>query len=69
MTDTTTPSNANPPRRRSPPRRIEVAGIETLSPAMRRITFSGPELAGFGPPMPLPAASRAEVFADHDYGE
>ncbi|WP_280154230.1 siderophore-interacting protein [Piscinibacter sp. XHJ-5] len=48
MTESTTPT----PRRRSPPRRITVRRIQTLSPAMRRITFGGPDLAGFGPPAP-----------------
>jgi NADPH-dependent ferric siderophore reductase len=50
MTDTTAASPA--PRRRSPPRRITVQRMQTLSPAMRRITFTGTDLAAFGPPAP-----------------
>ena len=38
---------ADKPRRRSPPRRIEVSRVETLSPLMRRVTFGGADLAGF----------------------
>ncbi|HEX6706372.1 MAG TPA: siderophore-interacting protein [Albitalea sp.] len=47
-----TASESPAPRRRSPPRRITVQQVRTLSPAMRRITFAGAELAGFGPPAP-----------------
>ena len=35
------------PRKRRPPRRVEVTQVHTLSPAMRRITFAGTELQGF----------------------
>ena len=40
------------PRKRRPPRRVEVTRIEVLSPAMRRITLHGAELAGFEPTAP-----------------
>jgi NADPH-dependent ferric siderophore reductase len=40
------------PKRRPTPRRIAVTRVQTLSPAMRRVTFHGPDLAGFGPPAP-----------------
>lgn len=51
MSDPSPPSPPASPRRRGPPRRITVQRIDTLSPAMRRITFTG-ELSGFGPPAP-----------------
>jgi NADPH-dependent ferric siderophore reductase len=35
------------PRGRAPPRRVMVGCVRHLSPAMRRVTFIGPELAGF----------------------
>ncbi|MGH6640854.1 MAG: siderophore-interacting protein [Polaromonas sp.] len=37
----------NAPRKRRPPRRVEVSRVQTLSPAMRRITLAGAELQGF----------------------
>lgn len=40
-----TPENA--PRKRRPPRRVEVSRVQVLSPAMRRITLAGAELQGF----------------------
>ena len=40
-----TPDNA--PRKRRPPRRVQVSRVQLLSPAMRRITFTGAELEGF----------------------
>ena len=40
-------SPASPPRKRRPPRRVEVSRVQILSPAMRRITLHGTELAGF----------------------
>ncbi len=45
----TTTSTAPSPRKRKPrtPRRISVAGVQRLSPRVRRITFEGQELAGF----------------------
>ena len=45
-----TPLTAPPdgPRRKPNPRRIEVLRLQTLSPHMVRITFTGPELATFG---------------------
>ena len=50
-------SAANPvseaaPRKRRPPRRVEVSRIDVLSPAMRRITLKGAELEGFAPAGP-----------------
>lgn len=39
------PNNA--PRRRGPPRRIEVTSIEQLSPLMKRIGFGGADLQSF----------------------
>lgn len=50
MTDPAAPAAG--PRRRPTPRRITVTRVQTLSPAVRRITFHGPNLAGFGPPAP-----------------
>lgn len=35
------------PRKRRPPRRVEVSRVQILSPAMRRITLKGAELQGF----------------------
>ena len=35
------------PRKRRPPRRVEVSRVQILSPAMRRITLTGAELQGF----------------------
>ena len=46
------PEAAPAPRKRRPPRRVEVSRIEILSPAMRRITLTGAELDGFAPPGP-----------------
>ncbi|MDB5965987.1 MAG: FAD-binding 9, siderophore-interacting [Polaromonas sp.] len=44
--------SALPPRKRRPPRRVEVTRVQVLSPAMRRITFRGAELEGFAPEAP-----------------
>ncbi|MFC5520696.1 siderophore-interacting protein [Polaromonas jejuensis] len=48
-TPDTSPSTdiAPPPRKRRPPRRVEVTRVQTLSPLMRRITLQGAELEGF----------------------
>jgi NADPH-dependent ferric siderophore reductase len=35
------------PRKRRPPRRVQVTRVQTLSPLMRRITLRGAELEGF----------------------
>lgn len=35
------------PRKRRPPRRVQVSRVQVLSPLMRRITLQGSELAGF----------------------
>lgn len=45
-------ASAPAPRKRRPPRRVEVSRIEVLSPAMRRITLTGAELEGFAPAGP-----------------
>lgn len=54
MTQSTPDSSAStpPPRQRRPPRRVQVSAVQTLSPAMRRVTFTGPELEGFLPVLP-----------------
>lgn len=49
---TTPETSAPPPRKRRPPRRVEVTNVQVLSPAMRRITFKGTELEGFAPELP-----------------
>ena len=48
-TDTPDLQGAPPaaPRKRRPPRRVEVSRVQVLSPAMRRITLTGAELQGF----------------------
>ncbi|MDB5930677.1 MAG: FAD-binding 9, siderophore-interacting [Polaromonas sp.] len=46
------PATAAPetaPRKRRPPRRVQVSQVQVLSPAMRRITLKGEELQGFEP--------------------
>lgn len=54
-------SEASPaPRKRSAPRRVQVARVQVLSPAMRRVTLAGPELAGF--PEHLPASYIKLIF-------
>jgi NADPH-dependent ferric siderophore reductase len=61
VSDTPKPVAAdNAPRRRSPPRRVEVRRVQVLSPTMRRITLTGPELASFV--VPLPASYIKLVF-------
>lgn len=46
--DSSIPASAEKaPRKRRPPRRVEVSRVQVLSPAMRRITLSGAELQGF----------------------
>jgi NADPH-dependent ferric siderophore reductase len=50
------------PRKRTPPRLVDVARIEVLSPVMRRITLAGPALAGFQ--VPLPAAYIKLIFPE-----
>lgn len=54
---TTTPTAApevaaTAPRKRRPPRRVEVTKVHKLSPAMLRITLQGAELEGFAPETP-----------------
>ncbi|MES2415300.1 MAG: siderophore-interacting protein [Pseudomonadota bacterium] len=51
-TPDTATSTTPAPRKRRPPRRVEVTNVQTLSPAMRRITFKGEELEGFEPEAP-----------------
>jgi NADPH-dependent ferric siderophore reductase len=50
--ETTSESSAPAPRKRRPPRRVEVTQIRKLSPAMLRITLQGAELEGFAPEAP-----------------
>jgi NADPH-dependent ferric siderophore reductase len=45
--------------RKTPPRMIEVLATQTISPRLRRITFGGPQLAGFGPSFP---AAHIKLF-------
>jgi NADPH-dependent ferric siderophore reductase len=47
----TSPSST-PGRRKPILRPVKVRGIEDLSPRMRRVTFAGDSLEGFGPPKP-----------------
>jgi len=42
-----TPTPDTAPRKRRPPRRVQVSRVQVLSPAMRRITLTGAELEGF----------------------
>jgi NADPH-dependent ferric siderophore reductase len=42
-----TPAPDNAPRKRRPPRRVQVSRVQVLSPVMRRITLTGAELEGF----------------------
>ena len=51
-TDTTATALDAAPRKRRPPRRVEVSHVQVLSPAMRRITLRGDELEGFEPTAP-----------------
>ena len=39
--------DTGPPRRKPIPRLVEVARCVQLTPHMRRITFTGPDLSGF----------------------
>jgi NADPH-dependent ferric siderophore reductase len=48
----TAPSTGRPPRRRGPPRRTTVQGVEQVTPKLIRLTVAGDELDGFGPPKP-----------------
>jgi len=45
----TIPTKARP---KSPIRRVVVEHVERVTPLLRRITLTGPELEGFGPPRP-----------------
>lgn len=47
QTAAATPPPDNAPRKRRPPRRVQVSRVQVLSPAMRRITLTGAELEGF----------------------
>ena len=62
MTDQQQSPEAPRRRRGGVPRRVEVARVETLSPAMRRITLKGEALAGF--PDFLPAAYIKLTFPE-----
>ena len=47
MTSSTPITPASGPRKRPPPRVVEVQGIAQLTPRMVRITLGGEQLAGF----------------------
>ena len=47
-----TEASSPAPRKRRPPRRVEVSRVHKLSPAMQRITLQGTELEGFAPETP-----------------
>ena len=50
MSEVTSPGGSKRPR--SPIRKVTVAEVARLTPALTRVTFAGSELAGFGPPRP-----------------
>ena len=56
------PAPENAPRKRRPPRRVEVSRVEVLSPAMRRITLKGAELEGFE--VSTPASYMKLIFPE-----
>lgn len=57
------PNDSTPaPRKRRPPRRVEVSRVQILSPAMRRITLTGAELEGF--PATGPASYIKLIFPE-----
>ena len=56
------PATENAPRKRRPPRRVEVSRVEILSPAMRRITLKGTELEGFE--VSAPASYMKLIFPE-----
>ena len=60
MSNTTAPAEA--PRKRRPPRQVEVSRVQILSPAMRRITLKGAELEGFE--VALPASYLKLIFPE-----
>lgn len=51
MNDTATPA-APARRKRPPPRPVQVARVERVTPRLIRVTFAGDRLADFGPPRP-----------------
>ena len=55
-------SDTPPARRRGPPRSVEVVRVQTLSPAMRRVTLKGASLADF--PAHLPASYIKLIFPE-----
>ncbi|MEO7401043.1 MAG: siderophore-interacting protein [Polaromonas sp.] len=57
-----TPAGENTPRKRRPPRRVEVSSVQILSPAMRRITLRGAELEGFE--VSAPASYMKLIFPE-----
>ena len=59
--DAATPAD-NAPRKRRPPRRVEVSRVQILSPAMRRITLRGAELEGFE--VSAPASYMKLIFPE-----
>ena len=66
MSEPTRPDAAKPvdnaPRKRRPPRRVEVSRVQILSPAMRRITLTGAELEGFD--VSAPASYMKLIFPE-----
>ncbi|MEO7953321.1 MAG: siderophore-interacting protein [Polaromonas sp.] len=56
------PAVENSPRKRRPPRRVEVSRVQILSPAMRRITLRGAELEGFE--VSTPASYMKLIFPE-----
>jgi NADPH-dependent ferric siderophore reductase len=62
-----TPVAENAPRKRRPPRRVEVSRVQILSPAMRRITLKGAELEGFE--VSAPASYMKLIFPEPGQSE
>lgn len=60
-------SDLPPARRRGPPRLVEVTRVQTLSPAMRRVTLTGSALADF--PAHLPASYIKLIFPETGQNE
>lgn len=56
------PAAESAPRKRRPPRRVEVSRVQILSPAMRRITLQGAELEGFE--VSAPASYMKLIFPE-----
>lgn len=52
MADLATPRGRGEGRPKSPTRLVSVEHVARMTPRMTRVTFTGAELAGFGPPRP-----------------